>query len=307
MPRQRRLLASIATAGLLAAGCGTGQPGAAAVVGDTRIPVDQVQSWFTEVLAKEPGLKDQLRQQGQLDDVGRRLASFTVQHELIRQTAQAEGLQVDEARVTRAIDEMGGPQAATQGTVFTPENLRDSARLQLLTGELARKYVDRLSITIDYTQAGTRGEAEAKARQLAQGPEQAEALIAADRAAGLRAVSGEQVWAGDQGAQMASETPLFGTPAGSAVAFELQPQSGQWLVALVRKRDTTTPAPVQVAGRLDDPTLQKIGAKLVGITADRVGVQLSPRYGVWDPVALSAAPNANETVGFAIAGPPPAS
>ncbi|GAA2784609.1 hypothetical protein [Saccharopolyspora taberi] len=306
MPRQKRLLASIATAGLLLAGCGTGQPGAAAVVGGTSIPVDQVQSWFTAVLDKEPGLKEQLREQGQMDDIGRRLASFTVQHELIRQTAAAERLHVDEQRVTDVIQGMGG-EAATQGTVFTPANFRDSVRYQLLAGELARKYVDRLSVTIDYTQASTRDEAEAKVRQLAQGPEQAAALIAADRAAGLRAVSGERVWAGDQGGQMASDTPLFGTPAGTAVAFELQPQSGQWLVALVRQRDTATPSPAPVAGQLDAEAAQRIGSRLIGITAAEVGVELSPRYGVWDPVALAAAPNAGETTGFAVSGQQPRS
>lgn len=162
MPRHGRLLASIATAGILLAGCGTGQPGAAAIVGDTRIPVGQVQSWFTEVLNKEPGLRPQLQQQGTMDELGRRLASFTVQQELIRQAAGEEGLRVDEQRVTAAIDQMGGPRAATQGTIFTEGNIRDMTRSRLLAAELARKYVDRLSVTIDYTQASTRAEADRK-------------------------------------------------------------------------------------------------------------------------------------------------
>ncbi|WP_249124443.1 SurA N-terminal domain-containing protein [Saccharopolyspora erythraea] len=306
MPRHGRLLASIATAGILLAGCGTGQPGAAAIVGDTRIPVGQVQSWFTEVLDKEPGLRPQLQQQGTTDELGRRLASFTVQQELIRQAAIEEGLRVDEQRVTAAIDQMGGPRAATQGTIFTEGNIRDMTRSRLLAAELARKYVDRLSVTIDYTQASTRAEAEAKAHRLARSPQEAAALLQADRQAGLRAVSGERVWAADQGGQMAGATPLFGMRPGSVVAFELEPQSGQWLVAVVRQRDTATPAPTPVAAQLDEASLQKIGTNLVGITADRVGVQLSPRYGVWDRVALGAAPNAGETTGFWLPGGQPA-
>ena len=45
--------------------------------------------------------------------------------------------------------------------------------------------------------------------------------------------------------------------------------------------------------------MQAVGAQLLRVTAQRIGVQLSPRYGVWDEIALSAAPSAGETIGIA--------
>jgi hypothetical protein len=307
MPRHGRLLASIAAAGLLLAGCGSGpsQVGAAAIVGDTRIPVTEVQSWFGEVLAKEPDVKPQLQQQGQLDELGRQLAAQLVRQELIEQAARDERLTVTDQQVTDLINKMGGPQAATAGKIYTQQNLREVARTQLLATELGRKYFDRLAVTFDYTQATTRREAEEKAQRMAQGPAEAAALINADAAAGVPAALGQQLRA-SASPQLAATTPLFGAQPGTVLAFEPEPNSGQWLIALIKERSTDAPPMPPTAGGADDQTLQGVGMYLLGITADRVGVRLSPRYGVWDDVNLTAAPNENETTGFRVSGKPTA-
>jgi SurA-like protein len=304
MPRHGRLLASIAAAGLLLAGCGSGpsQVGAAAIVGDTRIPVAEVQSWFDEVLAKEPELRQQLQQQGQLDDRGRELASYLVQQELIELAAAAEQLSVDQEHVDAVIAQQGGAQAATAGTFMTPQRLPESVRAGLLLTELGRRYADRLSITFDYTQASTRTEAEAKARRMALGPAEAAAVLDADRKTGKVVGVGERRSVADN-AELAARTPLFGARPGTVLAFEMQEQTGQWIVARIVDRNTNDVAPGAAGEQIDDATLQAIGARLLGITAENAGVRLSPRYGAWDPVALSAAPNADETVGFWLSEP----
>ncbi|WP_188984640.1 SurA N-terminal domain-containing protein [Saccharopolyspora thermophila] len=296
--RHGRLLASIAAAGLLLAGCGTGpsQAGAAAIVGDTRIPVTEVQSWFGQVLDKEPGLRPQLRQQGQLDELGRQLAAQLVREELVEQTARAERLVVTDQQIDDLINQMGGPQAATAGKIYTPQNIREMVRTRLLTTELGRRYFDRLSVTFDFTQATTRREAQEKAQRMAQGPDSAAALVDADVRAGIPAGKDRRLRAADS-PQMAATTPLFGARPGTVLAFEPEPHSGQWLVVLVKERRTDE-APTPAAGGADDQTLQRVGTYLLGITADEVGVRLSPRYGVWDPVNLTTAPNENETTGF---------
>lgn len=43
---------------------------------------------------------------------------------------------------------------------------------------------------------------------------------------------------------------------------------------------------------------QQFGARLLGLTAQRTGVELSPRYGVWDPVAVTAVPEEEQRSGF---------
>ncbi|PKW14227.1 SurA N-terminal domain-containing protein [Saccharopolyspora spinosa] len=303
MPRHGRLLASIAAAGLLLAGCGSGpsQVGAAAIVGDNRIPVSDVQSWFGEVLAKEPGLKPQLQQQGNLDELGRQLAAQLVRQELVEQAARDERLTVTDQQVADLINRMGGPAAATSGKIYTPQNLREVARTQLLATELGRKYFDRLDITFDYSQATTRGEAEEKAKRMAQGPAEAAAVVTADAKAGVPAALDQKLRATDS-PQLAATTPLFGAQPGTVLAFEPETNSGQWLIARIKERRADAP-PAVPAGGADDQTLQGVGMHLLGITADRVGVRLSPRYGVWDRVNLVAVPSEGETTGFRMSAP----
>ncbi|SDX55699.1 SurA N-terminal domain-containing protein [Saccharopolyspora shandongensis] len=306
MPRHGRLLASIAAAGLLLAGCGSGpsQVGAAAIVGETRIPVSDVQSWFGEVLAKEPDLKPQLQQQGQLDELGRQLAAQLVRQELVDQAARDERLTVTDQQIADVINRMGGPQAATAGKIYTPQNLRDVVRTQLLTTELGRKYFDRLEITFDYAQATTRGEAEEKARRMAQGPAETAAVVNEAAKAGVPAALDQKLRAADS-PQLAASTPLFGAQPGTVLAFEPEQSSGQWLIARIKERRTDA-QPMPAAGGADDQTLQGVGAYLLGITADRVGVELSPRYGTWDQVGLTAVPSEGETTGFRLTGRPAA-
>lgn len=299
--RHGRLLASIAAAGLLLAGCGSGpsQAGAAAIVGDTRIPVTDVQSWFTEVLDRQPEAKPQLREQGALDDFGRQLASQLVRQELLEQTAREERLTVTDQQIAARIGELGGPEAATRGMIYGPQQAGEMVRTQLLTAELGRKYIDRLAVTFDLTQASTRREAEEKARRMALGPQQAAELVAEDKAAGLLAGTDQQLRPAES-LQLAATTPLFGAAPGTVLAFEQTPQSSQWLVVRIKDRRVDA-APQQVNG-VEDELLQQFGTHLLGTTADRAGVQLSPRYGVWDPVSLAAVPSEGETTGFRLQG-----
>ncbi|RRO15779.1 hypothetical protein EIL87_15675 [Saccharopolyspora rhizosphaerae] len=296
--RRGRLFASLAVAGVLLSGCGSGpgEAGSAAIVGDQRIPVAEVQTWFSEVLAKEPELKPQLRQQGQYDELGRTLAGQLVRQELAEQAARENGITVSEQQITDMINQWGGPQA-TEGKIFTPGNLHEMARTEALVTELGRRYFDGLAVTFDFTQATTRAEAERKAHQMAQGDAAVRELIAADAGAGLPAAAGQHLRAVDS-PKLAASTPLFSAEPGTVLAFEPEPNSGQWLVALVRERKAA-PVP-NPAGGVDDQTLQGVGSFLLGTTADRVGVVLSPRYGVWDPLELRPVPNEDETTGFRI-------
>ncbi|GAB3283906.1 SurA N-terminal domain-containing protein [Parasphingorhabdus pacifica] len=301
--RPLRLLALITAAGLLLAGCGPGpnKVGAAAIVGDTRIPVADVQSWFEAVLAKEEGLKPRLREQEQMDELGRQLASYSIQQELLRQAAETHGISVDEREVAELVDSMGGADAATRNKIYTPRNFEVAARSQLIAVELGRKHLDRLAITFDFTQAATRDEAETKAKRMAQGPEEAAELVDAELQAGTPAGRDERLRAAEN-VQLAGATPLFGARPGTVVAFEPQPQAGQWLIARIKERDTDAP-PIPAAAQADDQTLQAVGMRMLGVTADRVGVRLSPRYGVWDQVGLGSAPDESQTRGFWLSGP----
>ncbi|MBE9373894.1 hypothetical protein IQ251_05465 [Saccharopolyspora sp. HNM0983] len=295
MPLRARRWAPVLLTGLLLAGCGTGpgEPGAAAIVGSARIPVSQVQDRLDEVL-RDPEEAARLREEGGLGNRGRQLASFLVQQELIEQAAVREGLRVPESRVDAALQEQGGPAAVADGTLVTPPHVRDYVRSSLLLTELGRAQAGRLSVLVDYLGAGTRGQAQQLAGRIAAGD--TAALDEAQRA-GRPVARGERLSvAGNP--ELAALTPMFGAQPGTVLAFEPQPNSGQWIVARIAERSVAPGAPDPAAAQLDEQTLQAIGLRLLGATAQQVGVELSPRYGVWDPIALNAAPEAGQTTGF---------
>jgi hypothetical protein len=296
------VLAVAALAVGLVAGCGSGpsQVGAAAIVGDRVVPLDQVQRQLNTVLAKEgPEAKAQLKAGEQLVDVSRQIVSLDIQHELLAITAQREQLSVDEQQVDQLIEQLGGAKAASKGTVYTPETFRQRARDQVLAAELGRKYLPRLAVTVDYTTVTTRAAAEEKAQELAAaGAAGARELIRADVERGGAAALDQRIVAARNPSFAAA--PIFGVPEGTVVAFPSSQQAGSWLVMVVTSRSTSAggPQPATDTAGLDRSLLAAIGLRQLAMTAERVGVRLNPRYGVWDPVSLQAVPNENETAGF---------
>ncbi len=299
--RPGAVLAAAALALAVLAGCGTGpsQVGAAAIVGDRAVPLDEVQQQLNTVLSKEgPEAKAQLKAGNQLDDVSRQIVSLEVQHELLTIMAQRERLSVDAQQVTSLIDELGGAEAASQGTIYTAGDFRARARDQLLAVELGREYLPRLAVTVDYTTVGTRAAAEQRVAQLAAaGAAGAREQIRADIESGGAAALDQRIVAA-RNPSFAS-APIFGVQQGTVVAFPSDQQAGSWLVMVVTSRSTTGGS--QRAGEvegLDESLLAAAGLRQLAITAERVGVRLNPRYGVWDRVSLQAVPNADETTGF---------
>lgn len=300
--RPGAVLAVAALALGLLAGCGTGpsQVGAAAIVGDRTVPLDQVQQQLNTVLAKEgPEAKAQLVAGNQLDDVSRQIVSLEVQHELLTIAAQREQLSVDPQQVTSLIDGLGGAEAAARGTIYTAGDFRERARDQLLAVELGRKYLPRLAVTVDYTTANTRAAAQQRVAQLASaGAADAREQIRADTERGGAAALDQRIVAA-QNPSFAS-APVFGVQEGTVVAFPSDQQAGSWLVMVVTSRSATDgdSQPADEIEGLDESLLAAAGLRQLAITAERTGVRLNPRYGVWDRVSLQAVPNADETTGF---------
>lgn len=297
-------LAGALALGLLA-GCASGpsQLRAAAIVGDRTIPIEQVRHQLRAVLDKEgEQAKAQLVAGDQLDDVSRQIVTLAIRHELLVVAAQREGLSVDEQRVTDLIDQLGGAEAATAGTTFTVENFRSRVRDQLLARELARTYLPKLSVTVDYTTVDTRSDAKRWVAELAgAGPQRARALIRSEVERGAAAALDQKIVAA-QNPGFAS-APVFGVGEDTVVAFPSDQRPGTWLVMVVTARSTAgasgqPPRQAEIAA-LEPALLAAAGIRQLGpVAQDLGGVRLNPRYGVWDPVSLEAAPNENETTGF---------
>jgi hypothetical protein len=132
-----RLLSTvlIAVAALLA-GCGT--TGTAATVGDQTITIDELQA---EVVAFSESFDDPLPLSGDLADVQREFLTRQINHLLLIELADAEGVEINDAQVDELYDELaagaeGDLDALRAQFVYTEAGLRraleDELRLRAL-------------------------------------------------------------------------------------------------------------------------------------------------------------------------------
>ncbi len=84
----------------------------------------------------------------------------------------------------------------------------------------------------------------------------------------------------------AAGTVLFGTPVGGVVAFQPDQRQSTWIVFKVTDRRTDAPFDQQAVSAISSTQKVTIGERLVQPDAERLGVRVNPRYGVWDPITL---------------------
>ncbi len=276
--------AAIGVSGALLTGCGSGpnQAGAAAIVGDREVSVSQLQKQVDTALAN-PKIKQSLALQGAPASlVAQVIVSREVQHLLLLESAEREGITVTEDQVNAELAKPGVAQSYAGQLALDPASQRDSARDQLICEALVNKYLNRLSATVDLVNADSKEQAIAVARQLAAGPAQAAAAI---KAAGQNGAGGLAL----RGALVAQQdlNLVLGTQAGQVVALQTGPTS--WTVWRVSQRSTTAPpvGPADAAASLGDAAVYMVGGRLTQPLAEQLGVRVNPRFGRWDPVVLS--------------------
>lgn len=311
---------------LTACGSGPSQVGSALIVGNTSVPVSQIQQQLDDLLATQSNVK-QAQQQGKLDQTTRLLVTDHVLHQLVARAASENHLTVTDQQVDQVISQAGGADKIAQGLEINLPDTRAAVKDVLLEAALARKFADTLSVKLGYVVAATRDEAVTKAHQLAAKPDSLPAMVTAasaeTRAAGsqggggqqdatfsissyLQGIEQAQQQAQQQGQQAPTEDdgPVFGTPANTVVTFQPDAQtSATWIVALIKSRSVTgSPAPAgsSPADAAGLATLERIGVSLLQPQATQLGVKVSPRYGVWDQVGMQVAPSADQAAGVEI-------
>ena len=303
---------AVAVAGGLLTGCtaGPSQVGAAAIVGNTVIPLESVQSWFDRVTADRER-KEHARASGQFDDIGRLIATEAVRHELLRRAAERENLHINEEQVTQLLDRFGGPAGAVESQSQTPgadwllydeTNIRDRVRDQLIELGLARKYYDSTRIKFHGLDVEKRDEALDIARQMASDPGSIKHIIEDARNKGAAAGADIQLSLSDSPRE-AARLPLFAAPAGSAMVLACQAMAcvtnaAVWEVIYIEQRESHAPPSANQnktdLSAVDKSDLAGIGQRLLAPLMQDVRVELNPRYGVWEPVSLEAAQNDGE-------------
>ncbi|MBC6450290.1 SurA N-terminal domain-containing protein [Actinokineospora xionganensis] len=318
--RRRPLVVLLAVFGLLLSACSTGpgQANAAAIVNGKTIGVDRVQELVDKARQAEPAVQ-QLADQRKLDLLSRAVLRQLVLHELIAAHTAKETLAINEATVTELAGQLTSSlqPLPTDGSA-SPEQIVDQAvnrafepteiaRDYLALAEIGRKQAPGLSVTFDFTLVAPGGpddkpgslreKAIAKANQLAVGLDEAGKIIDADMAGGLQAARGETIT--PSLAPDIAGSVLFGAPLNSVIAFQPNPQNAGWVVAVIRKRETNaTPGPDDKPA--DARLATTLGPRMLQDTSQRVGVEISPRYGVWDLAGMEIAPSEGETKGVVI-------
>jgi hypothetical protein len=278
-----RALAVVATVGVVVSGCGTGpsQVRSAVIVGTTAVPLEQVQSRLDVALGKTDVVAQLASSGVGAPDIARDVVTGAVMHDLLARTAATEGITVSEADVDAALQESGGADAAQSQSLYDLSAIRERVRDRLIAVKHAQRIVPGLTITADLVAANSRDDAAAKARVLAAGGPEADALFAANPETSRRNMSYQAVRSPE-----AASTVLFGLPVGRTAYFQPSPQQGGWIVLRVTDRQEDANADPSAAASLGDSDLAAIGDRLLQPLSEEVGVRVNPRFGVWDPVSM---------------------
>ncbi|MDT0349454.1 peptidylprolyl isomerase [Pseudonocardia charpentierae] len=278
-----RALAVVATVGVVVSGCGAGpsQVGSAVIVGTTAVPLEQVQSRLDVALGKTDVVAQLASSGVGAPDIARDVVTGAVMHDLLARTAATEGITVSEADVDAALQESGGADAALSQSLYDLSAIRERVRDRLIAVKHAQRIVPGLTITADLVAANSRDDAAAKARVLATGGPEADALFASNPETSRRNMSYQAVRSPE-----AASTVLFGLPVGRTAYFQPSPQQGGWIVLRVTDRQEDANADPSAAASLGDSDLAAIGDRLLQPLSEEVGVRVNPRFGVWDPVSM---------------------
>jgi hypothetical protein len=276
-----RVVAAVAVIGAVISGCGgPNQAGTAVFVGDNAVPLERVQTQLDTALAKKDLIAQITAQGGSTADLARSIVTRAVMHDLLARRAAEAGIVVTEAQIDAQIAENGGADALLDGSLYDLSTLRERVRDDLIAAQLAQREVGGLVVTADLVAATSRENADSAAAALQAGGAQADALFGDPRTS-VRGQTFDAASSPDN-----ASTVLFGVPAGTVIAFQPNPQQSTWIVARVTDRRTGAPSDPAAVSNISQAQLVAIGERLLQPTADRVGIRVNPRYGVWDPIDM---------------------
>lgn len=297
-------MAAVAVLGAVVSGCGAGpsQVGSAVIIGSDAIPLAQVQEQITTALSPEKAQAVAGRNQGAGGDYGpqqvaREVVTAAILSNLLDRRIAEEGITISDAEVDAALAGIGTAEELDQVSLYTPEVQRERIRDDLAAAALGAKYVDRLGVTLQFTGFPTEEEALAAAQIAAAGGPAADAVFADAPPEGQAA----QIRAAENPALATSFA--FGTPAGSVVVLQPAQDGAPWTVVRILERtNDLPPTGPSAVDRFSQADLQLIGYRLLQPLAAELGVQVNPRYGVWDPIQLGVV-GAEETAGVIVSPP----
>lgn len=314
------LVAAFAVLGgaLTACGSGPSQVNSAVIIGDRVISVDDVQQRLDQALRVEPATKE-LAKNRKLDLVSRGIVNQLIRHELLAEAAKREGLSVSEKDVSELTARIAPSEDPVTRSVQAAFDSKEIVRDRVLAVLLGQKRITKEQLVLNGVAIGgvvnTKAKATELGKKMAADPGKAatlgqDAMGADGRGQPLqdfqfnviRVYEGEKRNA--QGQQIPVEAmtpPLFSVPDNTVVVLPLgsgEQASSGFLVALVRKPSSGVPQD-DAAFATDVPAdwLESLGQHVLASYAKEVSFRISPRYGVWDELAVGVAPSEAEKIG----------
>ncbi len=296
-PRTRLvgILAGLTAVALAVTGCGT-VPGAAIEIDGMTIPQQTVQQRTDAILTDTMPA-------GQSSDVdpqtramlNRDQTTDLVRHELVKDAARAENIDVDETKVNAFIADNGGSASIAQQlhvpAADVPDAIFDYLVLSDLVSAIPEQGVEvtNVTVTVDAVHAADRSEAVADRATYLSDPAAMDSDAAAARSAG-------QAPGGEMSLLKSAEnaiTGIFTAPEGEIVLFP--DSNGGFYVIRVTKRveepATLTAQDVQASQTLDGYMV--LSSLLLRKYAEDRTITVNPRFGTWDPKTLLVVPSSN--------------
>lgn len=314
------LVAAFAVLGgaLTACGSGPSQANSAVIFGDRVISVDDVQSRLDKALQTEPAAKE-LAKNRKLDLVSRGIVNQLIRHELLAEAARREGLTVSEKDVTDLTARIAPSEDPVVRSVHAAFDPKDIVRDRVLAVELGQRRLTKEQLVLNGVAIGgvvnTKAKAVELGKSIAAAPDKASSIgeqaLGADGRGqplqdfqfnAIRTYEGAKQ--NSQGQQIpidAMTPPLFSVPDNTVVVLSLgsgEEANSGFLVALVRRPTAGVPQEdASLASDVPADWLESLGEHVLASYAKEMSFRISPRYGVWDQLAVGVAPSDAEKVG----------
>ncbi len=280
------MLACVAVVGFSSAGCST-QATAAAEVGDVSISEALIFDRTSALVQQAVAAGNPAPDASTLAELNRRQATSAIRSELLGLAADDAGIVVTDEQVNAAVTTAIATDAAAQlGTPasMVDQTVRDLLRLEGLvsTQPAQGAPIKNVVVNIDGVSVATRDEAVATRTQFLADPQAVGGLIAASQAPVKPQTASVLT------TPTVAPTGVFYANPGDVILY---PNANGYYVVRVLDRSVEdavlTPAvlnPQDLGGKFD------LGALLLQPFAEKVGVSVNPRLGVWDPLTLQVVP-----------------
>jgi hypothetical protein len=294
-------------ASLTACGTGPSQVNSAVIIDDRVISVDDVQAIIDKVV-RDPASRP-LSQQHKLDLVAREAVTQLITHQLITEAAEDEDLQVSQSeladlRKNNPLDQ----ELPTDGSVPTEQlvpalvnkarGFDDYANDTLMLSELAKKYLGRVSATVNVALFDKPDKAKELADKVFADPGDAPNLMRDSAAEGMEPQLGLETGPSPLGMRLLapkdSVMMLYEAPTA-------QSAGGYVVVQVVSTDIADSPAPDFNPADIDPSQLPGVGKFMLRERVLDGNIRISPRYGVWNAADMKVVPKSEADVaGFVL-------